>query len=113
MLKFFQYVLLPPCLSFRMGEGDNSAKVLHFFEICGMNVVFSLGKGCGECRMVGLRVLDFSSGSSGLFNIFSLIHLPANYCLLFINANQVLYFHLVFFNTIKITRSLGCNFSMC
>ena len=29
-----------------LGEGDNDAKVLHFLEIRGMNVDFSLGKGC-------------------------------------------------------------------
>ena len=37
-------LLLP---AFRMGEGDNSAKVLYFFEIRGMDTDFSLGKGCG------------------------------------------------------------------
>lgn len=34
-------------LAFRMGEGDNDAKVLHFFEIHGMDAAFSLGKACG------------------------------------------------------------------
>ena len=42
--------LLP---AFRLGEGDNGAKVLLYFEIRGMNVDFSLGKGCVECGMVG------------------------------------------------------------
>jgi hypothetical protein len=36
-----------------MGEGDNDAKVLLYFEIRGMNADLSLGKACGECRMVG------------------------------------------------------------
>ena len=35
------------CLAFRMDGGDNSAKVLLYFEIRGMNVDFSLGKACG------------------------------------------------------------------
>ena len=43
------------CLAFRMGEGDNNAKVLHFFEIRGMDTDFSLGKACGECGMIGYR----------------------------------------------------------
>ena len=41
------------CLAFRLGEGDNGAKVLHFLESRGMYADFSLGKGCGECRMEG------------------------------------------------------------
>ena len=34
-------------LAFRLGEGDNSAKVVHFFEIRDMHADFSLGKACG------------------------------------------------------------------
>ena len=47
MLCFFQYVLLPTFAWPLASEGDNSAKVVHFFEIRGMNADFSLGKGCG------------------------------------------------------------------
>lgn len=47
MLCFFQYVLLPPFALPLTGEGDNGAKVLHFFEISGVNADFSLGKACG------------------------------------------------------------------
>lgn len=42
------------CLAFRMGGGDNSAKVLHFSEIRGMDTIFSLGKACGGLEFVGL-----------------------------------------------------------
>lgn len=37
-------LLLP---AFRLGEGDNDAKVVHFFDIRGMYAAFSLGKACG------------------------------------------------------------------
>jgi len=30
----------------KLGEGDNDAKVLHFFEISGVNADISLGKAC-------------------------------------------------------------------
>ena len=53
MLKFSNMSCCLLLLAFRMGEGDNSAKVLHFLEIRGMYADFSLGKGCGECRMEG------------------------------------------------------------
>ena len=51
MLKFSNMSCCPLCLAFRLGAGDNSAKVLLYFEIRGMNVDFSLGKGCGECGL--------------------------------------------------------------
>ena len=47
MLCFYPQCLAASfSLAFRMGEGDNDAKVLLYFEIRGMNVDFSLGKGC-------------------------------------------------------------------
>lgn len=47
MLCFFQYVLLPTFALPLAGEGDNGAKVVHFFDIRGMYADFSLGKACG------------------------------------------------------------------
>ena len=46
MLKFSNMsgCLLSP--TFGKGEGDNDAKVLHFFEISGVNADISLGKAC-------------------------------------------------------------------
>lgn len=52
MLNFPICLAASFCLTFRVGEGDNDAKVLHFFEIRGMYADFSLGKGCGGDRDV-------------------------------------------------------------
>ena len=46
MLNFPICLAASFCLTFRMGEGDNDAKVLLYFEIRGMDTDFSLGKGC-------------------------------------------------------------------
>ena len=55
MLCFFQYVLPPPFACLSDGRRDNNAKVVHFFDIRGMDTDFSLGKACGECGMIGYR----------------------------------------------------------
>lgn len=47
MLDFPVCLAASFCLAFRVGEGDNGTKVLHFLEIRGMYADFSLGKACG------------------------------------------------------------------